>query len=256
MDTQKDIAPITIQTVHGVKTLYVGGKSQSAMDIANPQKNVFFYTQFFLLPLLAISVKRALFIGGGGFSGPKFFAAQGIDVTVVELYPQIVDIAKKDFGLDASHMTIHVGDGREFLEKTIEKYDVIIVDAFVVDKIPRQFITTQWFMLVANHLSENGFLVMNTITAPRLWFFESLHKTIRSSFSHICVFDAEATSIQTKNILFVASQKAFSLDGMKQKSQMSLYSDTFGDLQPVFDSVLSDVNDDGGDILFDSDSIV
>lgn len=58
----------------GVRTLYLNNLPNSAMYLNGSNSPVFRYTDYFNLAFLFNpGIKRALFIGGGGFTGPKQF---------------------------------------------------------------------------------------------------------------------------------------------------------------------------------------
>jgi len=85
-------------------------------------------------------------------------------ITGVEIDPEIVDIAKKYFQLDQiPNLEIVIDDAFEFVLKTKEKYDLIIIDIFQDTNMPN-FLFEKFF---ANRLGfllkTNGFLLFNTM---------------------------------------------------------------------------------------------
>jgi predicted membrane-bound spermidine synthase len=83
-------------------TLYLNGLPHSGMSVSDPYRLVFAYTRFFELgPALNPNASKALFIGGGGFSGPKYFLKHypELEVHVVELDPAVVEVAERFFEL-------------------------------------------------------------------------------------------------------------------------------------------------------------
>ena len=85
-------------------------------------------------------------------------------ITGVEIDPEIVDIAKKYFQLDQiPNLEIVIDDAFEFILKTKEKYDLIIIDIFQDTNMPN-FLFEKFF---ANRLGfllkTNGFLLFNTM---------------------------------------------------------------------------------------------
>ncbi|KAK0407050.1 hypothetical protein QR680_018968 [Steinernema hermaphroditum] len=79
--------------------------------------------------------KTMLNIGLGGGSLDMFFhiIAPGVNITVVELDPTMVELAQRWFGIvENAHRRTVVGDGIKVIEKTAREnhtYDVIVVDA-------------------------------------------------------------------------------------------------------------------------------
>lgn len=85
--------------------------------------------------------KHVLFVGGGGFSGPKYFLKTypNITVDVAEIDPVVIDVAQKYFNVTNSpRLNIYNHDARDFLTKTSnnQKYDIIILDAFSKNYVP------------------------------------------------------------------------------------------------------------------------
>ena len=58
-------------------------------------------------------------------------------IDVVDIDPVVVEVAAKYFGFrEDSALRAYVDDGRRFIEKRREPYDVIFLDAFGPDNIP------------------------------------------------------------------------------------------------------------------------
>ena len=84
-------------------------------------------------------VKRVLVLGLGGGGISTYLAHFLPDATIdsVELDPGVIDIAKKYFGIrETSKSRFFDSDGRVFLNRHKEPYDLIIVDAFTGSYIP------------------------------------------------------------------------------------------------------------------------
>lgn len=92
---------LTVTEKDNFRTLYTDGSMQSQMDLSDPSKLVLYYTKsFHLTSLINPQLEDVLFVGGGGFSGPKSFLANYDDlikIDVVEIDPVVVDIAKNYF---------------------------------------------------------------------------------------------------------------------------------------------------------------
>jgi len=99
------------------RTLFLDGIRHSAMNLNDPRDLVLDYTEFFHLgKMLNPDLEKVLFVGGGGFSGPKNFLLMypDIQIDVVEIDPEVIVVAKNYFGLeDDSRLTIYTEDGRK-----------------------------------------------------------------------------------------------------------------------------------------------
>ena len=54
--------------------------------------------------------------------------ADGVKVDAVEINPAIVPGAEKFFGFDRSKLNLVVGDGRQFLHRATNRYDMVVLD--------------------------------------------------------------------------------------------------------------------------------
>ena len=86
-------------------------------------------------------------------------------ITGVELDPVVIDIANTYFGLnEISNFTMVNDDAFEFVLKTKEKYDLIIIDIFKDTEMPN-FLFEDFFINRINFLlNVNGFILFNTMT--------------------------------------------------------------------------------------------
>ncbi|GEC78211.1 spermidine synthase [Flavobacterium aquatile] len=85
-------------------------------------------------------------------------------ITGVEIDAEIIEIAKKYFKLDAiKNLELHVDDAFEFVLKTKENYDLIIIDIFQDTKMPN-FLFEDFFINRINLLlNPEGFILFNTM---------------------------------------------------------------------------------------------
>ena len=88
-----------------------------------------------------------------------------IAITGVELDPEVIEVADRYLDLDRSHLTTVVADGRVWLRGRVEKFDLIILDAYHQPSIPAHMATVEFFANVRSHLSADGLAVLN-VFAP------------------------------------------------------------------------------------------
>jgi len=208
--TQTPYQALEVVDSDGVRTLYLDGQPHSAMDLDDPDRHVFDYTRYFHLPLLMTEdVDRVLFVGGGGFTGPKHFARMGMTVDVVEIDPVVVRAAKEHFRVEESeNLRIHTADGRQFMEETNRTYDLIVLDAYRRDKVPFQLTTVEFMRLAADRLDEDGVLLANVISAPggpASKFYRAEFRTIDRVFPQVYAFPTSETGL-VQNIELVATK--------------------------------------------------
>ncbi len=210
--TQTPYQQLEVTQLGDTRTLYLDGQRHSAMDLDDPIRNVFTYTRYFHLPFLYTSdIDRVLFIGGGGFTGPKHFVRHyNVTVDVAEIDPVVIDVAKRYFRVNETpRLRIHAVDGRRFLRETNRTYDLIVLDAYKKDKVPFQLTTVEFMRLAASRLSEDGVLYSNVISAPQgpaSRFYRAEFRTMTRVFPRVYSFPtADIGAVQ--NIELVATKR-------------------------------------------------
>jgi len=212
--TQTPYQELEVADMGDTRTLYLDGQRHSAMDRNDPDRYVFEYTRYFHLPYLFAEdpdeIDRVLFIGGGGFSGPKRFVAEyDATVDVVEIDPVVIDTAKEYFDVEESgQLNIHNEDGRQFLRETDHTYDLIVLDAYKKDKVPFQLTTVEFMRLTNDRLSEDGILFANIISAPNgpaSKFYRAEYRTMQQVYPQVYGFPT-ATANVVQNVEVVATK--------------------------------------------------
>ncbi len=211
-----------------IRTLYLDGNIHSQMYKDKPEELVNTYTKYFHLGFLFNpNVKDVLFVGGGGFSGPKNFLSVYSDVRidVVEIDPDVISAARDYFNLpvnnDGSRLMIYNDDARNFLSKTEKKYDLIILDAFSKNYVPFHLMTLEYFQLLDKKLTSDGVIISNSIgsmTGDRSDIVRAVYKTISQIFPSVYVFPTENNSGNLQNIMLAAMKTPteYSKDELRQ----------------------------------------
>ncbi|MFC7204838.1 spermidine synthase [Haloferax namakaokahaiae] len=210
--TQTAYQELRVVDADGTRTLYLDGQPHSAMDLDQPTRHVFDYTSYFHMPFLYTEeVDRVLFVGGGGFTGPRVFLDKypNVTVDVVEIDPEVVSTAKRYFGVEESErLNIYTTDGRQYLEETNETYDVIVLDAYRKDKVPFELTTVEFMQLTSQRLDDDGVLVANVISAPSgpaSQFYRAEYKTMSQVYPQVYSFPTVG-SVVVQNIEVVATK--------------------------------------------------
>jgi len=211
-ETETAYQQLRVADDDGVRTLYLDGVRHSAMDLNQPDRYVFDYTRYFHMPLLLKDdpgIDRVLFIGGGGFSGPKRFEREyNATVDVVEIDPEVVRTSRRYFGVEESdQLRIHTMDGREFLDETNHTYDLIVLDAYRADRVPHHLATAEFMALSRSRLDDNGVLLANVISArsgPGSAFYRAEYRTMNEQFPQVYSFPTAETSA-LQNIELIAT---------------------------------------------------
>ncbi|MEM3095869.1 MAG: fused MFS/spermidine synthase [Nitrososphaerota archaeon] len=196
----------------GVRTLYLNGLPHSAMNVSNPTQLIYRYTRFFELGLLATErAESVLFVGGGGFSGPKYFLEKYLylKVDVVELDPEVIYTAKQFFQVkDDFRLHIINDDGRRYLSATNAVYDVVVLDAYAKTYVPFHLMTLEFFKLLSDKMSDDGVVVSNLIASlsgDTSAIFWSVYRTMAQVFPRTYIFRAAGASAgMVQNLIIMA----------------------------------------------------
>ncbi|KAB1186905.1 MULTISPECIES: spermidine synthase [Haloferax] len=212
--TQTAYQELRVVDAGDTRTLYLDGQPHSAMDLDDPTRHVFDYTTYFHVPfLLSDDIDRVLFVGGGGFTGPRVFTEMypNVTVDVVEIDPEVVAVSKQYFGVEESdRLNIYTMDGRQYLRETNQTYDLIVLDAYRKDKVPFELTTVEFMRLTSERLDEDGILFANVISAPSgpaSQFYRAEYKTMNAVYPQVYSFPT-AGSVVVQNIEVVATKES------------------------------------------------
>lgn len=142
---------------------------------------------------------QLLLIGLGGGSLPMFIHNHfpRVYTTVVELDPDIVDVAKNWFGFrESERMKLIVGDGLDVLKETSEKYHVVVFDVDSKDSTkgmscpPVAFVDVETLKFVKAMLIPGGLLILNLVCRDENKK-EEVIKSIHQMFPEIYKMDIE-----------------------------------------------------------------
>jgi spermidine synthase len=218
----KDTQYHRLSVVEDADTRYLRFDSslQSAMYVEDPFRTRFRYTDFFHLGLAYNPGARdVLFVGLGAGSSEKRMRRDfpELSLHVVELDPVVVDVAHRYFAVprDDPRLEIDVGDGRQFLARNDERWDVIVIDAFFADAIPFHLVTKEFLELARSRLAPGGVIVTNAIGAiegPGSRLFRSIYRTYRTAFPtvvvHPTILPGDEGDETFRNLILVATEAA------------------------------------------------
>ena len=137
---------------------------------------------------------------------------EGLDV--VEIDPHTTKLAAEYFHLNLGDPRLRIfhEDGRTFINRASEKYDIIYIDAFrSFYSVPWQLTTVEATRKIYSMLNANGVVVANVPAALRGRFgkfFQAELKTYRSVFPEVRAYAvlSPAKEEQVQNIIIVAFQ--------------------------------------------------
>jgi len=211
----------------GLRTLCFDNATQSQMTIGSPLKGHFEYTEYFHLAWLWNSrLTNVLMIGLGGATAQQAFEHYypGVTIRSVEIDPVVVRVATNYFSLkESARQKVSVEDGRVFLRRSTERYDLIILDAYVHGRygsaIPQHLATKEFFQLARDHLSTNGVVAYNVIGTLDGWQADlvgAVYRTLNTVFPRVYIFQASSS----QNLVLVATRSEVKVDmnGLRQRA--------------------------------------
>jgi spermidine synthase len=184
----------------GLRTLRFGtdGVSQSVVKTDDPRHLELPYAR--VLPACLAFVqnpRRMLIVGLGGGTLPRLFRSlfPHLIIDVVELDGDVLTVAREHcaFAEDAQ-MHVYVEDGRDFIEASASGYDVIILDCFDAESIPRHLSTLEFVGGVRKALAPGGIAVANIWGRDSNPLFAHMLLTYQAAFADVYVFDVPLRS--------------------------------------------------------------
>jgi spermidine synthase len=208
---------IRIEEDSEARYMYFDRTLQSAMNLKDPMALRLIYSRYTSLGFTFRSdAKKMLLIGLGGGSIPKKVnqVFPNLEIDAVELDPEVIKLAKDYFQVkEHKNLRMHAADGRLFLTRTQQQYDIIMLDAYFTDAMPFHLATKQFFELAQRKLTPNGIIVANLISAvtgPSGKIVRSFVRTQRQVFPQTYVFAArrpDNVSTDTiQNVIVIATR--------------------------------------------------
>lgn len=167
----------------------------------------YLYHEHLVLPALLAhpAPRRVLILGGGdGLAAREALRHRAVEqVTLVDIDGQVVDACRRYLAplqrgaLDDPRVTVHIEDAREFLRRTTERYDVVLMD--LVDFTPQtRALYADLLQQAQAALAEGGVLVSHAPDAGPP-FYHGLHLVplARRFFPAVAWYEAFVPSFGT-----------------------------------------------------------
>ena len=214
---------IRVEEDDEARYMYFDHTLQSAMNLKDPTALRLIYSRYTSLGFaFRPDAKKMLLIGLGGGSIAKKVLKEfpSLEMDAVEIDPEVIEIAKSHFNVrESKNLRLYAQDGRLFLTRTQNRYDIILLDAYYKDTIPFHLATKEFFELAHRKLTPNGILVANlisAITGPSGKIARAFVKTQHQVFPQSYVFAArrpDNVSIETvQNVIIIADKNKNRMD--------------------------------------------
>ncbi|MFK7802026.1 MAG: fused MFS/spermidine synthase [Anaerolineae bacterium] len=170
----------------------------------------------------------ALFIGGGGYTFPRYMRVQFPDsqVTVIEIDPEVTQIAHDLLGVsrDLGIQSINE-DARQYLiGEPDTQFDLIVGDAFDDFSVPYHLTTTEFNELVKSWLKSDGIYMVNLVDGREARFVRSFVFTLQQSFEHVYLVPTSINWRESPRTTFVVTASDTELD-IDQLASYRLFED-------------------------------
>ena len=116
-----------------------------------------------------------------------------MQITGVEIDPDILDVAHRYFHLDEPNVHPVVADARYWLDTQAGEYDVVFMDAYRQPYIPFHLTTREFFSEVRAHLRPDGVAVVNAgRTATDYRLVDAIASTMAAVYRNVFLVDVPA----------------------------------------------------------------
>jgi SAM-dependent methyltransferase len=187
----------------------------SYVDLDDPTHLEFRYSRVMadVLAELPEGGLAGAYIGGGGFTIPRYVAAvrPGSTAEVLEIDGELVELVEAELGLvlDAS-LRARIGDARLLLpDYADDSFDYVVGDAFAGLSVPWHLTTREFLEEIDRVLRPGGVYTINLIDYPPLGFARAETATFLEVFEHVAVISTvgRLRGEQGGNYVLVGSQE-------------------------------------------------
>ena len=213
------------------KAMQVDTGFESYIDQETKQMGAPYLYYYDLFDYFNKDAKSTLMIGGAAYTYPTYYLNKYQDKTidVVEVDEKMTEIAQKQFGLDVTNprLKIYHQDGRSFLNRTNNKYDTILIDAFKGLNAPFELTTYEALTKAKNLLNDNGMVITNMISALEgkdADFIEYEYATYKAVFPEVKLYKVRDTNKdEEQNLILIGfKNKIENIDETKEKQYANL----------------------------------
>ena len=216
-ETESAYNYIQVLDIDGTITLKLN-EGEGVHSVYNPTETMTYATwDYFLMapyfnnpPYAPAQVQSLCMIGLAAGTIPKLYtAAYGpIPIDGAEIDPKIIDVGRQYFAMNEPNLRAYAEDGRRFLERSSNTYDVIAIDAYRPPYIPFHLTTSEFFGETRRHLTPAGVVAINVArTASDSSLVDALAATMASVFPNVYVINEPLYGYDLGNAIVVATNQ-------------------------------------------------
>ena len=186
--------PMVVMTFGHNRDLFTETEYDTRDELALPSP----YSRYMTAALAyAGNTDRFLEIGFGGGRTTWYLhrSVPAMDITSVELDPEVFELAKLHFGVRPEPgFRVEIDDGRRWLQRRDgQTWPVIAIDAYRGPSVPFHLLTKEFYELVKARLAPAGAAVQNV--APSTMMFDAAVATMASVFDHLDLYEADGNIV-------------------------------------------------------------
>ena len=211
----------------GYRRIWFARKQQSSMKLDDPFETDLEYDHYLhlALPLKPDAARFLTHRTRRRFARAKRLWRDYPEAVIdaVEIDSSVVEIARELFALpDDERLNVFVDDGRAFLERSDEYYDVIFIDAFADDHVPRALLSVEFLEICRDRLTAGGVVAYNVFGAldgMHSQPFRRMYRTVGAVFAHVWIFSIGSRSApeDVGNILMLATDADVSVEEFEDR---------------------------------------
>jgi len=215
--------------VYGYEKIYAELTAYQAERRARAQGVQEHHTQEQSALLHASVPLRTLFIGGGGYTFPKYMEIlyPGSTLDVIEIDPMVTWVAYAYLGLSKdTRVASYNEDARMFLKREpTQRYDLIMGDAFNDFSVPYHLTTQGFNERVHAWLEPDGLYMVNIIDGAYGHFLRAYVHTLRQTFAHVYVAPTNSKwrEASRNTIVIVGTDTPLDMDALAEDSLWRRY---------------------------------
>ena len=201
-----------------VRILVLDDLRHSAVDLRDPRVLGFAYTRWIGDAIDGMAPRRAaldaVFLGGGGFTLPRYLAATRprSRSRVLEVDGALVDLARERLGLRTGPaLRVRTGDARVTLrDEPTASADLVVGDAFGGRSLPWHLATREFAVDVRRVLRPGGLYALNVIDAGPLDLVRAVGATLLDGFPDVAHVARPGPGGRPRagNLVYLASETA------------------------------------------------
>ena len=177
----------------GGRVLRLERLRHSYVDLQDPTHLEFDYTQWMGAAIddMPAGPFEAVFVGGGGFTLPRYVAATrpGSRSRVLEVDGDLVELVRERLGLRTGpDLRVRVGDARLTLRgEPTDSADLVVGDAFGGVAVPWHLTTEEFARDIRRVLRPDGLYLLNVIDYEPRALVRAEHATLREVFENVAL---------------------------------------------------------------------